>query len=147
MQIPESVLVYFDLVAARISSLARRKVPRKNGVAKAVASAVGLECRGGYNPFDWSRGWARTQHETMIAISVFWCYCTSLAKQPHGVSRLHDLKTIYKDGAVAHNQACGCGRSISWKTAERYFRKHAKVVIPADLQRDSKSQKISDILR
>jgi hypothetical protein len=144
---PESVLAYFDGVAARISSLARHRVPRKNAVASAVASAVGLACRGRHNPFDPFDGWARPGHELMIAMTVYTCYSENWSKQRQGLDSTHKQKALYEAAATTHNRTCDCGRQISWKTAERFFRKHATVVIPGHLQQQAKSQKLADILR
>ena len=78
--VPASVNAYLDGVAARISHLARHQVPRKNDVAKAVASAVGLKCRGRYNPFDRFDGWNRQGHELEIAMTVYTCRAEKLVE-------------------------------------------------------------------
>jgi hypothetical protein len=131
--VPELVLEYFGRVAARVSSLARDHVPRKNGVAKAVASAVGLDCRGRYNPFDPFNGWWRAGHELLIACHVYSCHADNWSNKEERKVVGDDWKTICEAGAQRHNTTCDCGRSISWKTAERYFRQHAKSVVPEHL--------------
>ena len=142
--VPASVLVYFERVAAEMSSLARHRVPRTNQVAKAVASAVGLTCRGRSNPFT---EWNRKGHELGIAMDVYLCDGEKwLDQRTRGVVG-NKWKAICEAGAERHNKTCACGRPIGWKTAERYFRLHAKAIIPPHLQLRSKSQKVADILR
>ena len=174
--VPESVLKYFDSVGARVSVLARREVPRKNGVAKAVASAVGLECRGRHNPFDPFNGCWRQGHEILIAWRVYSCCADNWSNRQERDVVGDDWKTICEAGAQRHDTTCECGRRIGWTTADRYFRQHAKSVVPSHLQqrfrflrkpampetesrsrdraaatsatsRRSSSQKVADILR
>ena len=132
--VPESVLKYFDSVGARVSVLARREVPRKNGVAKAVASAVGLECRGRHNPFDPFNGCWRQGHETLIAWRVYSRCADNWSNRQERDVVGDDWKTICEAGAQRHNTNCECGRRIGWTTADRYFRQHAKSVVPSHVQ-------------
>ncbi|MBA3884289.1 MAG: hypothetical protein H0X67_01000 [Acidobacteria bacterium] len=112
-------------------------------IAKTVAAALGFSRRGRGNPF---RAMADAEHELMIAFEV---YQTQTANCVGNDGRsTHDWRSIFADAARTHAARCAqCRRTPSWQTVERFWRKHARAVIPPHLIDQSLSQKIDDILR
>jgi hypothetical protein len=106
---PESVLLYFVESAGRL--LTGSGLPRKNQVAKAVASAVGLECRSRVNPFAQFR---RPSHEHRIAMAVRKCQMA----HPH-----YSLLAVFTQVAEEHGHCsdCSSNRKISVGTVKRYW--------------------------
>ncbi len=144
---PPWVLEYLGAVSRNIRSLGEpATVPRKGHVAQAVAKATGfVRGNGASNVF---RDAFAPGHEIMIAMGVYHCETDNWSNQRKGLEPTYTWQAICEAGAARHNDRCDCGRRIGWKTAERYFRKHASLILPGDMKRRrALARKGADILR
>lgn len=127
LELPPWLRRYLLTVASKITKLSRNSVPRKNHVSKAVAAAMGLECRGRKNPFN---ELLQPGHELLVAMDVYRC---------HTKNRHYNMAAVFADVASTH--------AISSGTVRRYWYAHARTVIPPHMFRRSTSQKLADVLR
>src|SRR5713101_7923999 len=109
--VPESVLLYFVQSAGRLLA---GPVPRKNRIAKAVASAVGLESRSRVNPFAHFR---RPSHEFGVAMAVQGC---------HNANQHYSWRAVFEQVAAEHGHCSDCSSNgkISVGTVRRYWYAH-----------------------
>jgi hypothetical protein len=122
--------------------------PSKGKIAATVYAALEFKAAGvkvgRANPFTTI---SDAGHEVSIAMWVYQCHSKNWQKQRHGFEGTHAWRAVFEAAAEMHNHNCDCGRTIKWKTAEMYWRKHALTVIPGHLQAAADSNKVADILR
>jgi len=114
------------------------KVPTRDTIDRAVASAVGVKGRGGFNPF---REMHAQGHEHLIAVEVYWHYNRT---KPRNIT----WEAVWREVAESHHQKCDrCTKELSWQKVRQFWYAYAMDVIPRHLIDRSKSKKLDDILR
>lgn len=144
--LPDWTRPYFFTVALGIGRLSRDgRQPRKGDIAAAIARIV-FPRYGRWNPFD---AIAADAHELLIARDVYTCHTQNWYNHQRKLEGTFDWTSVYQEANRAHQQGCDrCRRRpLSDKTIEKYWRRHALLVIPRRLIDRAPSKKLDDILR
>jgi hypothetical protein len=113
--LPQWTRRYLYEVGKEMTRLSRDRIPEKAGIDRAVAKAVGLRARGGFNPF---RDVLRPGHEMLIAMDVNQCYQSD--KDP---PFSWGWRAVFDEVAKTHTDQCDECKKISvGKVKECWYR-------------------------